>query len=301
MAKYSDRSFRHALAALLLMVAGLAPAWAQTVPQLPALNDPPSGLSLPGKFVWADLATPGISNQNAFYNYVFDWEYQSVGQTADDYVLILNDGQPIGGMFSYVPPSGAEDGATWIALMATAGLDTTISAARQAGGSVEVAATRAPGRGRHALLRDPGGALFGLLESSSGDPPDTEVPVGAFIWFDLFAREPEAMLPFYQALAPYSAEANSIAGVTERTVLSAHGMVRAGIVPVDEEANRAAWVPYVRVQDVAATMEKVVAGGGFAIVPPDEQLLDGNLAIFVDPNGGVMGIVKWDYDGEVAP
>ena len=42
-------------------------------------------------------------------------------------------------------------------------------------------------------------------------------------------------------------------------------------------------------------LEKVVNGGGFAIVPPDQQLLDGNLAVFVDPNGGVTGIVKWDY------
>jgi predicted enzyme related to lactoylglutathione lyase len=73
-------------------------------------------------------------------------------------------------------------------------------------------------------------------------------------------------------------------------------MPRAGIVPVDEEANRSAWVPYVRVEDVEATLEKVVAGGGFAIVPPDPQLLDGNVAVFVDPNGGVTGIVKWDYE-----
>ena len=66
-------------------------------------------------------------------------------------------------------------------------------------------------------------------------------------------------------------------------------------MPVDEEANRSAWVPYVRVADVEATLERVVNGGGFAIVPPDPQLLDGNLAVFVDPNGGVTGIVKWEY------
>ena len=31
----------------------------------------------------------------------------------------------------------------------------------------------------------------------------------------------------------------------------------ASIVPVDEEANRSSWVPYIRVENVAATLEKV--------------------------------------------
>ena len=83
-------------------------------------------------------------------------------------------------------------------------------------------------------------------------------------------------------------------------ILAAHGMPRAGIVQVDEEANRSAWVPYVRVADVAATLQKAEAGGGFAIIAPTEELLDGNLAVFVDPHGGVTGIVKWDYDEESA-
>ena len=64
---------------------------------------------------------------------------------------------------------------------------------------------------------------------------------------------------------------------------------------MDEEANRAAWVPYLRVENVAATLEKVVEGGGFAIVAPDERILNGNVAVFVDPFGGVTGIVKWEY------
>ena len=101
---------------------------------------------------------------------------------------------------------------------------------------------------------------------------------------------------FYAALAPYEVSDREISEEVSRRVLSAHGMPRAGIIPVDEEANRSAWVPYVRVDDIAATLDKVVTGGGFAIVPPDENLHDGNVAVFVDPNGGVTGIVKYEYE-----
>ena len=282
---------------LTLLLAGPVVA----APSLPPLNEPPSGISLPGKFTWFDLATPAIREQQTFYGAVFGWTFRSPGRSDDGYQLVMNKGQAIGGMFSYEPPEGEQDGAAWIALMSVSDPDQAVQTARSAGGSVDIQPSTVPNRGRHALLRDPAGALFGVLNSVSGDPPDTQVEIGAFLWVDLFARDVDAMTDFYLKLAPYETELREIANGIHRTLLLAHGMPRASIVPVDEEANRAAWVPYVRVENIEATLEKVIAGGGFAIVPPDEQLLDGNLAIFVDPNGGVTGIVKWEYEEEAAP
>jgi len=262
---------------------------------LPPLNAAPTGLALPGKFIAFDLASPALSEQMAFYRSVFGWTYQEQ-PSGDGYVLVINDGRPIGGMFSYDPPQGEQDGAVWVCLVSVSGVDDAVRAAERNGGQLELGPVDVPRRGRHALLRDPAGALFGVLRSASGDPPDEEVPVGGFIWVDLFAREPEAMSRFYRALAPYEEENRPFTESVSRTLLSAHGMPRAGIVPVDEEANRSAWVPYVRVADVQATLERVVEGGGFTIVAPDPALLDGKVAVFVDPNGAVTGIVEWSYD-----
>jgi len=276
----------------------LITATALAAPQLPALNEPASGIELPGKFTWFDLATPAMSDQKAFYNSVFGWSFSSLGRTDDEYTLILNKGQLIGGMFSYRPSEDVLDGAVWVALMSVENPDKSRQIVEANGGSVEVAPSQVSLRGRHALFRDPAGALFGVLHSDSGDPPDVEVAIGEFFWVDLFAHDVEKMTAFYALLAPYEVTSQAVTENISRTILRAHNLARAGIVAVDEEANRSAWVPYVRVEDVVATLEKVVEGGGFATVPPDENLLDGNLAVFVDPNGGVMGIVKWDYEGK---
>ena len=294
MNKIRLNSIRFTLCALTLALT--TPAWA--APQLPPLNDPPSGIYLPGKFTWFDMATPAIDTHKEFYKSVFGWTYRSPARTDDGYTLILNRGRAIGGMFQYEPPGGEQDGAAWIVLMSVQNPDDAARVVKSAGGSVDIAPTAIPDRGRHALFRDPAGALFGVLKSDSGDPPDDEVEIGSFLWLDLFAREPESMIAFYRKLAPYQTEEREIADGLKRTLLIAHDMPRASIIPVDEEANRAAWVPYVRVENVEATLEKVVEGGGFAIIPPDERLLDGNVAVFVDPHGGVTGIVKWDYDQE---
>ena len=266
--------------------------------QLSPLNSPPTDEQLPGKFIWFDLATPAISNQKRFYGSVFGWTFESPVRTDDAYVFIKNDSRVIGGMFLHEPPTGEQDGAAWIALMSVPDADNAAAVVRANGGSVEVDPANVGGRGHHAVFRDPAGAVFGVLHSTSGDPLDEEVEVGGIIWVDLFARDVDRMAQFYGALAPFEIAERDITEDVSRKILSAHGMPRAGIIPVDEEANRSAWVPYVRVEDVEVTLGKVVEGGGFVIVAPDENLHDGNLAVFVDPNGGVTGIVRYEYAEE---
>ena len=54
------------------------------------------------------------------------------------------------------------------------------------------------GRGTHVLWRDPQRAVFGVLKSDSGDPADTPVNDGDFVWLDLLARDPKKAAEFYQ-------------------------------------------------------------------------------------------------------
>jgi uncharacterized protein len=287
--------------AAVLLTAFLTLADAATsAPELPPISKPASGIQLPGKFIWFDLATPAIQDQQVFYGSVFGWSFESPFRSEDQYTLVLNDGRAIAGMFNFEPPGGERDGAVWIGLMSVPDPDKAAQSVSANGGSQEIRPMQLAGRGRHALFRDPAGALFGVLRSDSGDPPDVEVAIGGILWIDLFARDIDQMVEFYRGLAPYEAKDREVAGTTPGKILSVDGVPRAGMVEVDEEANRTAWVPYVRVEDIDATLDRVVAGGGFAIVPPDEQVLDGNLAIFVDPNGGVTGIVKWNYAEESA-
>lgn len=292
----------HPCPSFLVAVTGLAFCVASVTAQetlaLPPLNSPASGVELPGKFIWFDLATPALTAQRGFYQDVFGWTYDSPGPSDDSYVLVLNQGRPIAGMFAAETPGGEQDGATWITLFSVADVDHAVREASAAGGQVELPPAEVARRGRHALLRDPGNALFGVLDSTSGDPPDEEIPVGGIIWVDLFTRDVGGMVEFYSRLAPFESRLRGMIEGSEGLLLLAHGMPRAGLVPVGEEANRSAWVPYVRVTDVQAALDRAVDGGGFVIIAPDPALLGGNLGVFVDPNGGVTGVVRYDYEAD---
>ena len=296
-----DRLNIHLTLVLFSFVFLLMPRLGATEPLLPPLNEPSTSQRLAGKFIWFDLATTDLDNQKAFYGDVFDWTFRTLTDASDGYTLISSGGRAIAGMFFVKPHEDAGVGALWIGLMSTDDLASAVAAVKQGDGKIHTEPTAVARRGTYALLLDPEGALFGLLKSDSGDPPDRTTAIGHFLWMDLFADQPTKAGDFYRQLADYEITRNRVKEGVDRLILSSQGKPRAGIVPLPKNANRAGWLPYVRVGSVDETLEKVKAAGGHVMVSPHQDLLDGNLAIFADPQGGVLGIVKWDEpltDGE---
>jgi len=278
-------------AALLLFSVLLPLQWISAAPVLPPLNPTNTDKQLAGKFIWFDLATVDIAVQKKFYGDVFGWTYQPISQDDKQYTIIKNGEHNIAGMFQIKPPPDAKAGALWISLISVNDPNNVVALAKKAGGSVRMPATSLAQRGTYALLRDPEGAVFGVLKSDSGDPPDRNIQAGGFLWVDLFARNIQRAATFYQKLIGYKIVADE--NHVQRKFLRSAGKYRAGIVPLPKEANRSGWLPYIKVNNVAATLKKVTAAGGQIMVEPDDSLLNGNLAIFADPEGGIVGIVKW--------
>ncbi|WP_455365675.1 VOC family protein [Kaarinaea lacus] len=293
----NNRLLRNMISGLLFTFL-LAPQLSTSAPALPPLNKTKTNEQLTGKFIWFDLATAEIEKQKEFYSTVFGWTFRSIGNASDDYTLIVNGDHNVAGMFAVKPKEGAKVGALWIGLMSTDDPEKAVNIVRQGGGAVHTAPTTMAQRGTYALLRDPEGALFGVIKSDSGDPPDKPSQIGDFLWMDLFVDQPEKAGQFYQQLGGYEISKDAVDDSVDRLILTSHGKSRAGIVPLPKDANRAGWLPYIRVADVNETLKKVSEAGGYIMVAPDQDLLDGNLAIFSDPQGGVLGVVKWDEPAE---
>jgi predicted enzyme related to lactoylglutathione lyase len=61
--------------------------------------------------------------------------------------------------------------------------------------------------------------------------------------------------------------------------------------------GKPAWLPYILVADVPATLERVRQAKGKVVMEPRATLLEGNLAVIADREGGVIGIVSWIAPG----
>ena len=120
-----------------------------------------------GTFLWDELITDDVESTTLLYCDLFGWRFQKndMTQTGGDAVLKRTDSTnhiQITNQFF-----GAVGFAAWIPYLATSDIDTTIVTAKQLGASVCKEDIFSPGSGtKKAILKDPVGAMFGLLAPS---------------------------------------------------------------------------------------------------------------------------------------
>jgi predicted enzyme related to lactoylglutathione lyase len=271
---------------------------------LPALNSPPSNEHHPGKVVWADLVTPDLPAAEKFYGTLFGWTFQSVHAGNHDYAVAMLDGRPIAGLLEKAGPVGSRQQPAWLTFLAASDLDGTKRTALAHGAKVLTNDRTYPQRGQQCVLSDPEGAVFALLASSSGDPPDYLPAVGEWIWSSLHAKDAGAEAAFYQQLFNYDVfEAPSDDGQVH-LILSSDNYARVSANDLAQGSARRHphWLNFVRVESAADAAAKVVALGGRVLVEPRPDRHGGMLAVAADPAGAPFGLMEWsDSDPKEEP
>ena len=128
----------------------------------PAAEDGPVAA---GTFLWDEFLAGDVEGAKAYYTEVFGWTTEAMDMGgAGTYTLFKRDGESVAGVMSnpaeHVPPH-------WLTYIATADTDGTIEAARGLGATVYAPAMDIEGVGRFAVLGDPSGAAFGILQPSA--------------------------------------------------------------------------------------------------------------------------------------
>jgi predicted enzyme related to lactoylglutathione lyase len=288
--------YRRILPHLILAITILAVTAACTTTRWPAIDDKATGMHTPGRWVWMELVTRDPERARSFYGQVFGWTFEDFEQEARTYVLIRAGDRPVGGILQQGTESDAARSAQWIGMMSVSGVEQAATRAADAGATTIIPPGKLRGRGTVAVLNDPEGALFGIIHSEAGDPPDAFPPVDTWLWMELWARDAAHMSGFYRDVGGYKVEQpSSDARRDDRPEfhLVAQGYARAGIVELKREDLPSAWLPYVRVADLAQTIERVEAAGGTVLIRPDPDIRKGRIAVIADPLGAAFGIAEW--------
>jgi predicted enzyme related to lactoylglutathione lyase len=272
--------------------------------ELPPLNSPPSGEHHAGKMVWADLVTPNLAAAEKFYGTLFGWTFQSTRAGNSEYAVAMLDGRPVAGLLEKAIPSGERHQSAWLTFLAASDVDGVKKTALAHGAKLLAADKSYPMRGQQCVLADPEGAVFALLASSSGDPPDYLPVAGEWIWSSLHAKDAGAEAAFYQQLFNYDVfEAPSDDGL-EHLILSSDNFARASANDLARDSARrhSHWLNFVRVNSAAEAAAKVLALGGRVLVEPRPDRHGGMLAVVADPAGAPFGLMEWsDSDSKEEP
>jgi len=264
--------------------------------EVPALVSPPRSTHHGGKLVWLDLETTDLTGAKRFYWGLFGWSYRDYHADGVDYSVALLDDRPVAGLVRRQILNGAERGSRWLPFFSILDVDATFQRALGARAAVQSTPEDLPLRGRQGRLRDPEGAVFALVDSTSGDPPDDPNPraIGSWGSPELLARDPAEEAVFYQRVLGYSIVAVPADDGFERIRLSSGSRERATVrrLPPGEAFAHAGWIGFARVFSAADTARKAVTLGGRVLAGPARETHGATGALLEDPTGAAFGVME---------
>ncbi|HKX84624.1 MAG TPA: VOC family protein [Pyrinomonadaceae bacterium] len=118
-----------------------------------------------GTICWRELATKDLATAEAFYKEMFGWTMEQSKSTPMQYLEIVYNDQAVGGMMPIDEKWGPEPPPShWGTYIAIASADETVAKIKENGGAVKQEPFDAPGIGRIALVSDPCGAPFAIIQ-----------------------------------------------------------------------------------------------------------------------------------------
>ena len=244
--------------------------------------------SIRGRFVWHELMSNDPDAAAAYFRTVFGWTTQPFGQTPG-YRLFMSGAQGAGGLM-LLPDQAKAHGTppVWVTYIATPDIDDTVARAVALGGRILRAVQDIPTIGRVALLADPQGAMFAAITPL---PRAGSLGRERHSWHELATTDPIAAIAFYHQLFGWEEAGASDMGPDLGTyqMFGFGGVPMGGMMKQSAQApGPAAWLGYVRVDDVRTLAKKITGAGGTITHGPAEVPGGDWIVNAVDPEGVVF-------------
>jgi predicted enzyme related to lactoylglutathione lyase len=245
-----------------------------------------------GRFVWHQLMTRDVPGAKKFYSKLMGWK--ALPWPLDPaYTVCHAEAGPVAGIMEITKDLPAEVPTHWLQYIGTRDVDGTAEAAVRAGGSIVKAPNDMQGAGRYAVLKDPQGAVFAIIDPENARPETVGIPpLGTFSWHELATSDNEAAFAFYSGLFGWDAITRMDMGPTGiYLVFGTNGVQRGGmyIKPHDWPAPPN-WMPYAHVVSVDASVGPAASAGAKILNAPMDVPGGSRIASLTDPAGAPFAI-----------
>ncbi len=117
----------------------------------------------PGFFCWNELVTRNPEQAKAFYGRVFGWEHRDFDSGPVKYTVFKKDGKDVAGMVQ-IKPEWGNAGPAWLSYVQVQNLDEMVKKVEENRGKVVMPPKDIPDVGRFAVILDPEGVQFAMIE-----------------------------------------------------------------------------------------------------------------------------------------
>lgn len=246
-----------------------------------------------GRFLWQELMTTDADAACAFYSKITGWASETWEQDSSYRILSTPNNGPVGGVMQ-LPESEQDAGTYWLPYIGTDDIESTVESAERLGASVVKEVSDVPNVGKYAILTDPQGAKFGLLQPSSppeGSSAESVSETGKFSWHELGTSDADAAWSFYQEL--FGWQETGVHDMGEEglyRMFGTNGTPMGGIYKCKDHSP--SWLGYVSVPSAQDVVETVRNENGQVVVGPMEVPSGDVIVQIQDPQGALFAVIE---------
>jgi len=242
-----------------------------------------------GEIVWIDLVTNDAKVSKKFFSNLLGWSFNN----HDAYDMALSGTKPISGIIEDKELLKGSKTSYWVVSASVSDAVSTSKRIKSNGGKILSEPAEIPGRGIVALVEDPQGAFFSIMNNSSGDPKASTPRNGEWMWAELWTSDPETAVSFYTDVLNITSKPIADDGKGDYFILKGDTYEFGGITKTPVKNEAPIWIPVLRVEDAAGIAEKAVKLGGSVLIGP--TTVSGNkVALIATPSGAPFLVQEWD-------
>src|SRR4051812_17178858 len=247
---------------------------------------------------YVELSSPDQQAAKEFYGPLLGWEFEDVDMgEAGVYVAVSVRGDSMAGIAGQMPHLAGHP-AFWGAYIAVDDVDAAAARVEPAGGKVEAGPFDVMELGRMASVQDPSGARVNLWQAGQSIGSVRVNEPGCPIWHELSSPALPVATKFYADVLGVTWEAMPMETGDDYTCLMVDGRPVAGAFPPPMEGIPPHWEVYFNVEDADAVAEKAGQLGGKVVQEPWDVPGVGRMAILMDPQGAVLGLMQNPPEGD---
>ena len=250
-----------------------------------------------GTFCWFECGTTDAAAAKKFYTELFGWNAMDVPMPGDGgglYTLFKIGEDDIAGMYPLTGPQFEGVPSHWATYVAVDDTDASNTRALSLGAKTVLPPMDVPGVGRIAMVTDPTGANIAMFQAGEhcGAPQHGPKP-GTFGWSELATRDTKAAAAFYTELFNWRARTNENPHMAYTEFLAGDTPIGGMMEMTDQHGDAPPnWLPYVMVDDTDFIVGKAGELGGKVIIPGTDIPDVGRFAVFAEPSGAVLAVIK---------
>lgn len=248
-----------------------------------------------GNFFWYELITTDSAAAESFYKAVIGWGAKDSGMPGDmKYNLFTVNDIGIAGFMQITPEMCESASPCWMGVILVDDADAYVAKIQEKGGKLFRPADDIPGVGRFAVMGDPHGAVFEILQPMGEAPDQWPAPnaCGMPGWHELHAGNGEEAWAFYSDVFGWTkGEAMDMGAHGVYQTFSSDGHAVGAMMTKMPDTPAPFWLYYFNVDSIDAAIDRVNANKGKVIMGPHE--VPGGMWIVqcLDPQGAMFALL----------